>query len=306
MLSSFFNKSKPINFIVIALYMFVLYTIAYFKRDPKLDYEMMIRFIGGFIISVFAMFVVNGITQKNDLTQKSTNTVLLYGFLTSIVSYALINSTILVANAFIILAMRSVLDLKEGKDIKSHILNASMYIGVASLAYFWSIVFVVIVYLGVLFFGSKNYRNWLIPIIGILIIYLLSNCFTLLFYDSFFRITDYIKPVSFSFDRYIDGSRIYSTGVLILCILFFFSLYIVKFSRKPAKSKPILKIIVAQLLVAIIVVFIVPDKNTTEMIFIASPLAIIGTTYLEMDHNIFVREINLWVFLILPFITILF
>ncbi|WP_299315668.1 DUF6427 family protein [uncultured Aquimarina sp.] len=306
MLSNFFSKSKPINFIIVALYMFVLYTIAYYKKSFTLDYSTLLMFLGGFIAYVLTMLIVNLITQKNDLTQKSTNTIMLFVFLTTILANSLTSATMLLSNLFVILGMRSVLSLRNGKYVKSRILDASLCIGVASLAYFWSIGFIVIVFFGIFYFEPKNYRNWIIPIIGLLIVYIISNCFTLLLYDSFFVIAEYIEPISFSFEGYAYKEGVFSIGVLTICTLFFFTIYLIKFNRKPTKSKPFLKLIISQLLVALALVMIVPEKDTSEMIFIACPLAIIGTTYLEMDHGKFLQEINFWVFLLLPFMILLF
>ncbi len=286
--------------------MFVLYTIAYYKKSFTLDYSTLLMFLGGFIAYVLTMLIVNLITQKNDLTQKSTNTIMLFVFLTTILANSLTSATMLLSNLFVILGMRSVLSLRNGKYVKSRILDASLCIGVASLAYFWSIGFIVIVFFGIFYFEPKNYRNWIIPIIGLLIVYIISNCFTLLLYDSFFVIAEYIEPISFSFEGYAYKEGVFSIGVLTICTLFFFTIYLIKFNRKPTKSKPFLKLIISQLLVALALVMIVPEKDTSEMIFIACPLAIIGTTYLEMDHGKFLQEINFWVFLLLPFMILLF
>lgn len=286
--------------------MFVMYVIAHYKNGINLDYFKIVILLVGCVAYILTMLILNHITQKNDLTYKSTHTILLFAFLTGILPISLTNSNILLSNLMIILGVRSVLSLRNGKYIKSNVLNASLCIGLASLAYFWSIAFIAIVFLGVLYFEPKNYRNWIIPFIGLLTVYVLSNCFTLLFYDSFFAITDYVEPISFSFDAYVSNGGFFSIGVLIICILFFLTVYLIKYSRKPTKSKPVLKLIIAQLLIALLLVVITLNKNTSEMIFIAAPLAIIGTTYLEIDHGKFIKEINLWVFLLLPLMTMLF
>jgi len=126
-----------------------------------------------------------------------------------------------------------------------------------------------------------------------------------LFYNEFFIITKYIDPISFSIDGYSDKQHLFSMGIVTICSLFFLAVYVLKFSRKPTKSKPVLKLIIAHLLIALTIVIIVPHKNTAELIFITAPLAIIGTTYVEMDNGKLIQEINLWVFLLLPFMTLL-
>ncbi len=286
--------------------MLVFYIAANLKKGFVIEYASVLLLIAGFVIYVLYMPVLNLITQKNDLTLKSTNTILLFAFLTAILPNSLTDMGILVANLFLILGIRSVLTLGSGKHIKATILDASLCIGIASLAYFWSIAFISILFLGILYFEPKNYRNWVIPIIGLMIVYILTNCFTLVFYDSFFEINNYMNAVSFSFENYLTKDSIFSSGVLIICVVFFFSMYITKFKRKPAKTKPVVNLILMQLLVGLIIVIIAPEKNTSEMIFIAGPLAIIGTTYLELDYNELVKEINIWVFLLIPFIALLF
>ncbi|GAA4109842.1 hypothetical protein GCM10022393_06640 [Aquimarina addita] len=307
MLASFFNKSKPINFIIIALYMLLLYSVAVYKNDFSLEYtNIILVIVVGFIAYVFSMFVLNTTTQRNNLTKKSTNTIVLFAFLTTVLPYGLTNPSILLSNALLILGIQNVLNLRTGKFTKINILNASLCIGLASLAYFWSIGFISIVFLGILYFDSKNYRNWVIPLISILIIYVFATCFYLIMYDSFFSISGYIDTVSFSYENYLTRDKLFFIGVFSICIVFFVSVYLAKFNKKAKKTKPILQLVIAQLLVGIVIVLIVPVKDTSEMIFIAAPLAILGTTYLELGHNNLVKEINIWVFLMVPLLVALF
>jgi len=304
-LSSFFSKSKPINFLVVGMYMLVLYSIAYLKKGFNMDFSTVFLFFGGFVAYVLTKLFLNLKVQKNDLTQKSTNTILLFAFLSTLLPDALTNPNILLSNLFIVLGVRCLMNLRHGNSIKSNILDASLFIGIASLAFFWSIGFMMLVFLGIFYFAPKDYRNWLIPMIGLLIIYVLYNCFTLLWYDSFFIIQDYVEPISFSLE-YSDAGNLFSIGVLGIYALFFVTVYILKFKRKPAKSKPILRLIIVQLLIGLMMILIVPNKNTSEIIFVTSPLAIIGTTYIEMGNNKIVQEVNLWVFLLLPCILLFF
>ncbi len=306
MLSSFFSKSKPINYIVVALYMLLHFCIAYYKRG----FEVEIKFIAIGILSallfVLPMLMLNFIAQKNDLTYKGTYTILLYAFLASILPNALTNINILLSNVFVLLALRNILQLQNEKHIKAKLFNASIFIGLASLTYFWSIGFIILVFLGVLYAEPKNYRNWIIPFIGLSAVFIVSNCFTLLFYDSFFSITAYFHPISSSFENYLIKDQLFSVGVLSICILFFMVIYLIKFKRKTVKTKPILRMIVAYLIIALGVAGIAPIKNTSELFFVVTPLAIIGTTYLEMSFYQFAKEINIWVFLLIPFTTLLF
>jgi len=97
-----------------------------------------------------------------------------------------------------------------------------------------------------------------------------------------------------------------SFGILLICVLFFATIYLIKISRKAANIKLLLRLIVVYLVLAIGIVIISPQKNTSELFFVAGPLSIIGTTYLEIEYQKFAKEINIWVFLLLPFTALLF
>ncbi len=306
MLSSFFSKSKPINYIVVALYMIILYSLAYFRQGFAVQTAHILFFALGALLFIGPMLLLHFIVQRNDLTYKGTYTILLYAFLTCTLPNALTQVTILLSSLFVMLGLQNLLHLKNGKQIKAKIFNASIYIGLASLAFFWSIGFIVLIFLAVAYFAPQNYRNWIIPCVGILMVYVFANCFTLLFYDSFFLITNYVDPVSFSFQSYLIKDHLFSVGILSICMLFFGSIYLFKFSRKPAITKPILRLIVVYLIIAIGIAAIAPQKNTSELFFVATPLAIIGSTYLEMQYHQFAKEINIWVFLLIPFTVLLF
>ena len=124
--------------------------------------------------------------------------------------------------------------------------------------------------------------------------------------NSFFAITTYIDPISLSFQNYFIKEHFFSVGIISICIVFFFSIYLIKFGRKTANTKPILRVVIAYLIVAIIIMVIAPNKNTSELFFIVTPLSLIGTTYLEMNYHRFAKEINIWVFILIPFAILLF
>ncbi|TPN87895.1 hypothetical protein FHK87_09995 [Aquimarina algicola] len=285
--------------------MAMLFGLFQFKKGFPLQKDHIFLLLINLIAYISPILLLNLIAQKNDLTTKGTYTILLYSFLTAILPEALMNYQVLISNIFVLFGLRSVLHLRNEKHIKAKVFNASLLIGIATLFYFWSIGFIILVFAGIFFFEPKNYRNWIIPLVGFAAIYIFANCFMLLFFDSFYTITNYVEPISLSFEEYFVRDRLFSIGVLSICILFFFSLYLIKFGRKPANSKTIIKIIIIYLIVAIGVVLIVPNKNTSELIFVCAPLAIIATTYLEMEYHSLVKEINIWVFLFIPFLLLL-
>ncbi len=301
MLSSFFSKSKPINYIVVALYMIVLFCIAHYKQGFDPNGIHIALAIGSIVIYILPTWMLSTELQRNDLTQKGTFTILLYAAITGLLPDALVNLEILLSNVFIQFAAQNLIYLKNERHVKLRILNASICVGFASLAYFYSIGFIGLVFFGILYFDPKNYKNWIIPLIGLIAVYILANCFTLLVDDTFFGLSQRLEPTLFTFSAHFIRDHLFSITILSIFVLFFFTIFLIKFGKKTASTKPIFKVVIAYFVFALLVAIITPNKNTKELFFMATPLAIIGTTYLEMSYNRFAKEINIWALLLLPF-----
>lgn len=282
--------------------MLFFYGIAFYNHANEFDLRSVITSIVGVAMYVVTMGLLNHIALKNDLTKKSTHAVLLFAFSTAFLQNALLNVEILVANALVLLGVINILTIRNEIAVKSKIMNASLCIALASVFYFWSFLFLILIYIGIFIYSSRDYRNWIIPIAGWLTIFILSNGFLLLIDDSFLSISEYLEKGSFNFKTYGSVKHAFILGTLIICASFFLFFYGIKFKRRSARIKPRLNIIVAQFIIAIALVLVAPNKNTSELYFVAAPLAIIGTSYFEHRYGKMIDEINVWVFLLFPIV----
>ncbi len=284
--------------------MAIFFAIAQYTPTFKVTLVAIGYRIGTLLLYVLSMLLLNYIAQRNGLSRKNTHTILLFAFLTAILPNALQRPDIIASNFCILLGFRRLLSLRNPKYIKNKIFDAAVYIGIASLFYFWSILFIVIVFFGVFYFVSENFRNWIIPILGLLMVYVFANCFTLLWNDSFFLLSEYAAPISLDFDPYLMADKLFSLGITAICILFFFIIYSVKSKQKSTKGKPAMRLMLLQICIGVVIVIVAPIKDTSELLFIAAPLAVIGTSYLRLSHEKWIKEVNVWVFLLLPIITL--
>jgi len=104
-LSSFFSKSKPINYVIVALYMLILIGLAQYKIGLTLEIDAIFLFLGRVLLYILPMLMLHFIAQEHDFTNKGTFTILLYAFLTGILPVALISLPVLISNAFLLLAL---------------------------------------------------------------------------------------------------------------------------------------------------------------------------------------------------------
>ncbi|WP_378186027.1 DUF6427 family protein [Aquimarina sp. W85] len=306
MLSTFLSKSKPINFIVISLYLVIMALLVSNKQIFEVSNSQILYFFSGIFLCLISLGLFHWILKKGSLTDKGTYALLMYVSLLGMVPEAIAHPDKIVASSLMLLSFSQMVDMMNHTKTKAKIFNASLCIGLASIIYFWSIGFIALLYLGIYFFRSSDYRNWFVPGIGLITIYVLANCFTLLFFDRFYMPVQNAVVSYDVFANTLNGAHFFTLGTLSICTIFFVIIYALHISNRPNVYKPLMKLVVGYVLIASIIITISPNKDTSELIFIIAPLAIMGATYLQLIGFKLIKEIHLWFFACLPFLFFLF
>ncbi|WP_246131429.1 DUF6427 family protein [Aquimarina intermedia] len=306
MLSTFLSKSKPINFIAISLYLIVIVLIVSNKQALEVLNSNFFYLVLGLIFYLVSMALLYVIARRSNLTSKGTVVLFLYVSLCCMVPEALAHVDKIIASSFVLLSFSQITEMMNHTKAKAKIFNASLCIGLASTAYFWSIGFIALIFIGIYFFRSTDYRNWFVPIIGVITVFVLANCFTLLVFDSFFNPVEKAVVSYEAFANTLYGAHFFTLGALSICAGFFLIAYTLRINSRPTSYKPLMKLIIGYIAIGIGVVLVSPNKDTSEMIFIIPPLAIMGATYIELIQIKFIKEIHLWVFGLLPLLFLLF
>ena len=73
MIASVFNKSKPINFVIVIIITFLACLFVYI-RDVNREFSiaLLVEIIAMFLITVFSIFLMNFIVVRNKLTEQSS------------------------------------------------------------------------------------------------------------------------------------------------------------------------------------------------------------------------------------------
>src|SRR5660397_114463 len=147
MLTSFFSKSKPINFIAVILFMAVFFIIANFQElFSSFSLLLFAEKIGVFLAFFLSVVVLDFIAKKNDLTLRSAYKIIIFAVFSVSFWTILKDNQIIVANLCVLFALRRIISLKTQKEIPKKIFDATFWICIASLFYFWAILFLIIVY----------------------------------------------------------------------------------------------------------------------------------------------------------------
>jgi len=301
MITRFFNTSKPIHFVLIGLFTLVVFIISKITVfNDGVNLKGIVAESGKFIIVLSSIFLLNFLVNKNKLSRKNGYEILIYSLLLAMLPISMQFMNIVFANFFILLALRRIISLRSNIFIKKKLFDAAFWIGIAALFYFWAILFFVIIIFALIFHSINNFKNWIIPFIGIIAVCILTVSYTILVDNSFGMLSDYLEVISFDFTNYSEFNFIYVVSVLGLLGLLALLFYILKINQRPKAQRASHVLITAAFFIGLIIILIAPKKNGSEFIFIFSPLAIIMSNYLESIKRRWLAEVYVWILILAP------
>jgi hypothetical protein len=210
--------------------------------------------------------------------------------------------SMVLSSVFVLLSLRRILSLPSEVNTEKKILDASLWISVAALFNFWSILFLVVLFVAVFQRASKNYKYILIPFVGVFAVFTLTTVYYLLTNDSFLWFLDLKTAIGFDFSEY-------KSPQLIVSILFVTTIFLVSIIQKrlhkttiPLKEKSKNRLLFYASLIGIILILISPIKNGSEFIYLFAPLSVFAANYIETTKKRWISETILWLTVFLPFL----
>ena len=303
MLTSFFGKSKPLNGIGVAIFMMLFYVIANFG-EWFLDFNLLIFFEKLFVLLAFlvSVYVLNFIAKKNELTRRSAYKILFFAVFTTSF-FALLSSTqVIFANLCVLFAFRRILSLRSKKIMQKKVFDATFWICIASIFYFWSILFLIVVYAGILFYLPKI-KNWLIPLVAFLAVFLLNLSFHLVVYDNIYGFSQWYEPVNFDFSNYQELSLLVPLSLILAILIWTLGNYLRLLQKASISLRPSLNLVLFSLIASVAIAFFSPTKNGSELIFFFIPLSIIASTWFERKRDKVFKEILLAILILMPLVV---
>ncbi len=269
------------------------------------DNKWVLAFAGILILYIQAIFL-NKVLVDNDIVPKNS---LIPAFVFLVISSAstqyLTYSPLSFAILFLIISIERLFKCYGNTKSYYEILSASLSISLASLFFFPSITFLILIYVMLISFSLTNWRLWIIPIIGILLPYL----YVLVYYF----LTDQFVENFESFELYWASLDVNALNPLIIkhlghgivLILFFIAAlyYISHIQEKNIIIRKKMVLVVFLFLISILLSIF--NFGTFDFLFIifALPLSVFISFYLgdikiRMFHEYFMYLIILVIVLI--------
>ena len=306
MLTSFFGKSSPINYILLSIAIVMGYFMGVLiPQEATLSLDSLLDHFGTIFLMVFAVLLIDFIIRKNNVTKNNTYSILLFVLFVLMIPQVYLDIHLVLANVFILLATRRILSLNKEKNIEKKIFDATMYITLASFCYGWAILFFLVLYLSIIQKTSVAIRFLIIPVIGFLGISILAVSYQLVVKDSFAWLYNWFPKISVDFSAYNAMTLLIPTTLLSTLLIWIGSTRLAGLSSLSKKEKPAAITIILITVVSIFIVLASPVKTGGELFFLLANVAIIVANYIESGttkERLIFNEILLWSLIILVFL----
>jgi hypothetical protein len=295
MITSFFNKSKPNNYIIIFFLVLLGFIIAIFKYNTlPFNTFNSLKLIFNFGLTYLSIFVLNFVVKRNSLTKENTYAVLVYCIALLLFPQVFLNVKIIISNLFIILALRRLLSLSSQKNTIKKLFDFGVLITIAALFNHWAICGFAFVFFTLLYYPEKRFNYWIIPFLGVLSVSTIVYTFYLYFPERFPDL-DFILYYSWlSFTTYNWQINL-AVILLLLFSLYGLLFYISGIQKKKRIKQPAFYLVVFSFLILIFISVIQPLKTVSELLFVFMPLAIVGANVLESKRLKLINEIFLFI-----------
>ncbi|WP_242499372.1 DUF6427 family protein [Flavobacterium sp. 140616W15] len=255
------------------------------------------------IVVLGSMLITNFVVKKNGLSKDNGYTIFFYLLLTLFFPSAFNNPNILLANFFVLLALRRLLSLQSLKASKEKIFDASLWILLASLFQFWSILFMVLVFISIIFHVAGDYRNWILPFIALFAIATLFLLVALLFNIDVLAFFHDRVAVDFRINYFTNNYQNGALSIYVAVALFFVVSLLMTLSNRPLLLHSSYKKIVAYFFIGVIIFLVSPNKSNDLLLFTVAPLAIMGSSHIEFSQNKLNNEIVFGVLILCSLFT---
>jgi hypothetical protein len=294
MIASVFKKSTPLNYALIVflvLFFFFIYQI----QDTSWMSSVVLLLKKGFtfLVILASVFLTSFIGKRNGLTKDSSYTAIFFILFLLFFPSILNNLNILLANFFVLLALRRLISLQSMKASKEKIFDASLWIILASLFHFWAILFLILVFISIILLVSRDYTNWVLPFVALFAVGILFAFFTSFFGINTLEYLNKSTQVDLALDYFANSNQNLAFSIYVSVALFFVFSMFISLSHRPSMTQTSYKKMVASFFIGAIVFILSANKSSDFLLFTIAPLAILASTHLEYSQTKFKKDIIL-------------
>ncbi len=299
MIVKYFNQTKPINFIFLSVLLSVfIFSSLYLKHSSVFS----LNHIVSFFLLIAGFFLFSFISKKWLTSSDKDFGILFYVLLSSLFYVPTENNGALISSFLIYLALIQIFNLKNKElSAKKLLFNAGLIIGLASVFYPLSILFLGVVLVAVFTFNHIYWRSIIIPFVGFIVfplfIYVLKDLFGIVLFEYVFPIFSFSLPFIFHNTILSIGS-----GFILLLGLISFVIIVSKINTDFAFYKGFNSIVLSYLIISFISIFFDKNKNGSDLLFLILPFSVLLANAFSVIKNKWIS--NSVLFILIGFIVL--
>ncbi|WP_291141837.1 DUF6427 family protein [Flavobacterium sp. UBA7680] len=304
MITSVFKKSTPLNYSLVVILILVFFFMFQIRETSWINSYFTIFQKVSLLCFIFAsFFMVNFIVKKNGLSKDNGYAIFFYLLFILFFPTIFNHPNVVYANFFILLALRRLISLQSLKASKEKIFDASFWIFVACLFQFWSILFVILVFISIIFHVSRDYRNWVLPFIALLAVSIVFYMVSLMFHIDAFKFVQERAVVDFRIDYFKNNYENGALSIYAAVVVFFVFSMLTTLSNRPQIVHTSYKKVVACFFIAVLVFLISPDKTNDLLLFSIAPLSMMAASHVEYMQQKLNNEIVFYILILVSLFT---
>lgn len=301
MITSIFSKSKPINYVIACCFIVIIF-IAFNYQIIDKDFKSIAALIFCLALLVSHVLILDFITVKNNLSMQNGYVIMIFVILLSYFPKVMDYREILYSNVFVLLAIRRLLSLRSDQNITKKLFDIGLWIAFATLFYFWSILFFILILVPLVYYSSITLKKIIVPLLGLAAVFIFLIAYNIIMADQYLLNSNFNMQISFDYTNYNHPKSIIKLTIL-FTVLVWVVIHYFKIVRLKNKSlKPLYFLIMCTIGVAIIIAQLAPNKTGGEFLFLYAPLSILVANYIAFVKEKWFKEI--FVILILSTATI--
>ncbi len=291
MIASVFKKSTPLNYALIVFLVLFFFFIYQIQDTSWMSSGVLLLKKGlTFLVVLASIFLTSFIGKRNGLTKDSSYTAIFFLLLLLFFPTILNNLNILLANFFILLALRRLISLQSMKASKEKIFDASLWIILASLFHFWCILFLILAFISIIFHVSRDYTNWVLPFIAFFTVAIFFTFFTSIFGINTVVYLQKSTQISLAIDYFTNSTQNLALSIYVSVALFFVFSMFITLSHRPSILQTSYKKIVASFFIGVMVFLLSANKSSDLLLLTTAPLAILASAHIEYSQTKFKQE----------------
>jgi hypothetical protein len=169
---------------------------------------------------------------------------------------------------------------------------------VAALFHFWSILYIVLVFISIIFHVSRDYRNWILPFIALFTATIIFMLFSIFFGIDVVNYITKSVTVNFQIDYLVNNYQNGALSIFVSIALFFVVSMFATLSNRPLLLHTSFKKIIACFFIGVVIFLISSNKSNDLLIFTFAPLSIMATAHIELAQQKLKQELVLGIFIL--------